>query len=356
MTGLLDREPVESVARRRPGNLLPAWMAESLAAYEVSPERRAALRPRRQGPSLTLPSPDVRPGEPVRNPLAGLPGEPAYVHPDVAQRRLDEAMFALGFAGGIRPVARAKAGAVRYNSSHEQVSAPLRDPSAAPPRPPGPPEGSNASAFPAVDPEGRHLTAPWRAGRTSDGSFSPLPSEAPDYLLDYLAQRGVERDVPGSEFPRSRNGRIEGGYTPPPAWAQGRGEATARMASARIREGNPRGGMTEMHEVGHGVHSGLTGDAQMPRQVANELGRFLSAGGARVGSQAERNELFAEGLGTYLRNPELIWTRAPRAAAYFRSLVNTDEFLSRYFQLQTAAGLAIGAGAGLLGAGEGEAQ
>lgn len=94
----------------------------------------------------------------------------------------------------------------------------------------------------------------------------------------------------------------------------------------------------------------------MPRQVADELGRFLSAGGARVGSQAERNELFAEGLGTYPRNPELIWTRAPRAAAYFRSLVNTDEFLSRYFQLQGAAGLTMGAGAGLLGAGEGEAQ
>lgn len=111
-----------------------------------------------------------------------------------------------------------------------------------------------------------------------------------------------------------------------------------------------------MHEVGHGVHSGLTGDAQMPRQVATELGRFLSAGGERVGSQAERNELFAEGLGTYLRNPELIWTRAPRAAAYFRSLVNTDEFLSRYFQLQGAAGLTMGAGAALLGAGEGEAQ
>ncbi|MBR0669147.1 hypothetical protein GXW71_32655 [Roseomonas hellenica] len=148
---------------------------------------------------------------------------------------------------------------------------------------------------------------------------------------------------------------MEGEYLlPSPGWAA-RGEETAARASARIREGGTRGDSVEMHEVGHGVHTMQTGAARVPSAALKQLGRQFSAGGARQGSAAERNELYADGLSAYLRNPRLIWERAPDAAAMFRRHVNEDAFLSRYFQLQGAAGLMMGAGGGLLGAGEGEA-
>lgn len=154
MRELMDQEPNGSAPKRLPGHVLPASLAGLLSAYESSPERAAALVPRRQGPSLTMPSPDVRPGEPVRNPLAGFPGEPDHVHPDVAQRRLDEAMFALGFAGGIRPVARADTGAIRYNMTNGSIPPDRGNSPPAPPRPPGPPEGSNDLRSPRWTPRG----------------------------------------------------------------------------------------------------------------------------------------------------------------------------------------------------------
>lgn len=171
--GLLGREPDEDT-RVRQGRAIPIPLANLLAAYQASAERRAALLPQRQGPSLTLPSPDVLPGEPEPYLLRSLRGAPQMVRPSVNQRLMDEAMLVLDFAGGMRSVRGAQGAhaldpSVRYSTGDAPVPPPAIG------TPPNP-ATTSAAAAPApappratVDPEGRHLTAPRIFGRDANG-------------------------------------------------------------------------------------------------------------------------------------------------------------------------------------------
>lgn len=303
--------------------------------------------PIRGGQVLTNRDPDVVDAVPNLVPSHRHP----FVVPEENRRLLDQAMWAANLTAGLRGArgAGANAPVSRYNTADDPLHPNARDVGPNPPAEAGPPAGSNASAFPEMDPEGRYLTAPWRAGRALVGTWQVPPRDTLGHLLDYLSRGGVTRQVPAADMPRVPNGRVLGEYSIPSSRWAGRGEETARVATTRIVQGEPRGGATEMHEAGHGIHTMQTDNARVPARALSQLGRHLSAGGKRPGTPEHRNELYAEGLALYLRDPERLHRIAPDAAALYRRHVNTDPYLSRFIQLQVVPGvLGGGAAAGLL--------
>ncbi|MBR0647717.1 hypothetical protein [Plastoroseomonas hellenica] len=304
---------------------------------------------------MTLPSPDVLPAEPVPNPLAGFPGEAAYVHPRDAERTEALAMLAQGFAGGgFRSVGRGGAGransvGVRYNTADEPLRSPAIGDAPQPAAAPVPAAPAPAPPRATMDPEGRHLTAPRIFGRDANGQVLAHSPGDVGSLLDALAGRGVSRNVPKGDMPPGTRGEVR---LVPRLF--GAGEDARLAARALIREGEPYGGLIEGHEIGHLTHLIRDGASRLTRRAETELGRLYSEGDYRTGTTLARDELYAHGVGAYTYGGEptrTLLSRAPNAAALFRDHINTHPVLSRYFQANSLlpAVMVGGAAMGLLG-------
>lgn len=208
-----------------------------------------------------------------------------------------------------------------------------------------------------TDQEGRPITAPYRSGRLEDGSYLAMPPQDIEAVARLLAGRGV-RIRPAAEMPEGALG-----VTNPRRQDEARldrldpierAEAIRDGIQIRIREGEPIGGETFAHEVGHPIHLQMPrGRPNLPPSVHDELTRLYDGHiPYAAGTLRHENELFAEAVAAYLRNPRWINERAPEAAAYLRSVVNTHPFLSRILGLNSMAPaglLGAGTAAGLLG-------
>lgn len=193
-----------------------------------------------------------------------------------------------------------------------------------------------------TDQEGRPVTARYRSGRLEDGSDLAMPPQEIAAVARLLAGRGVrfwsaDRFRPG----------VTGVTHLTDETLLGQGARTIANTQIRIRAGEPVGGETFAHEVGHGIHYLLPGGRpDFPVQARSELHRlYRDHIPGSPESLVYDDELFANAASAYLRNPRWINEQSPAAAAYLRSVVNEDPVLRRILGLNSTVP------AGLLGAG-----
>ncbi|MBR0669145.1 hypothetical protein GXW71_32645 [Roseomonas hellenica] len=208
-----------------------------------------------------------------------------------------------------------------------------------------------------TDQEGRPITAPYRSGRLEDGSYLAMPPQDIEAVARLLAGRGV-RIRPAAEFQDHVLGvaslRVPDQRSLANLDPLERAQAIRDRIQIRIREGEPVGGETVAHEIGHPIHMQMPRfRPDLPAQARSELAR-LYRGHIPYSPESLTydKELFANAVSAYLRNPRWINEQAPAAAAYLRSVVNTHPFLSRILGLNSAAPaglLGAGTAAGLLG-------
>lgn len=167
-----------------------------------------------------------------------------------------------------------------------------------------------------TDQEGRPIKAPYRSGRLEDGSYLAMPPQDIEAVARLLAGRGV-RIRPAAEMSEGALG-VTDPRMPDEARLDRldpikRAEAIRDGIQIRIREGEPIGGETFAHEVGHPIHLQLPrGRANLPPSVRDELTRLYDGHIAYApGTLRHENELFAEAVAAYLRNPRWINEQAP---------------------------------------------
>lgn len=192
-----------------------------------------------------------------------------------------------------------------------------------------------------TDQEGRPVTARYRSGRLEDGSYLAMPPQEIAAVARRLARRGV-RFRSDRELDPGTLGETH--LTDGNLFGQGR--RTIENTQIRIRAGEPVGGETFAHEVGHAIHYLMPGGRpDLPVQARSELHRLYRDYIPRFSESLDYDdELFANAASAYLRNPRWINEQAPAAAAYLRSVVNEHPVLRDILGLNSMVP------AGLLGA------